>query len=79
MKLTCVFLMRQVCFLFWKIWPCWAGIAAHTYNSSTWEAKAETVPKVGVQPGLHSECQASQGYIARLYLKKLSTISFFVT
>lgn len=42
----------------------------HGCNSSTSETGGRGLLGVQDQPELHSDCQASEGYIGRLYLKK---------
>jgi hypothetical protein len=44
-------------------------VAAHAFNPSTQDVEAGGSLRVGGQPELHSEFQASQSYIVRSYLK----------
>jgi hypothetical protein len=46
--------------------PC---VVAHTCNTSSWKTKAGGL-QIQVQPGLHTEFQASLGSTARPCLKK---------
>lgn len=49
----------------------WTGVVAHTFNLSTWEAKAGEFQlcEFQGQPILHSKFQVNQGYIVRLCLE----------
>lgn len=45
-------------------------MVAHAYNPSTGEAEAGGLPYIEGYPGLYSEHQSSQGYIARISQKQ---------
>jgi hypothetical protein len=59
-----------------KIIPALPSMVVHTSNPNTWEAETRGWWDQG-QPGLHSEFNASLGYIARTCLNKTNYTFFY--